>query len=294
MALLETSPTLLIIRIDADIANKSVDNATADVMDDCIGILDIKYRIPAKAPTTKVKAKIVFIDPVADADAFSINANIAISVPKATVAPANFLPSTNDKATIAPAITAIAAVMTMRFFMQSVAPRVDRIIRDNMTPKATTAATPLAKSEVLIILKTTTAAAITPIATAIAIILPLTSAAPLVERINPIMSTPKRPTAATPLVKLPRLIIPRRMHTPARIPIAIDTAKMVPDTFAISCSLLTFNTWTKAATKTTNPTAKKAPFTMSFSLRSPASLHTPTISIIDTDIDINNPLICAI
>ena len=77
--------------------------------------------------------------------------------------------------------------------------------------------------------------------------------------------------------------------TPASTPIATERARIIADTFAICCSLLTFITATNRPTNTVKPRTNAAPFNISVGDNMPTNLHTPTINIIENDIDNSNP-----
>ena len=134
-----------------------------------------------------------------------------------------------------------------------------------------------------------TAAAITPIATVITIRLPFTLFAPLVAAIIPVITKPRMVTAPTPFANPSRLIILIRMETAANAPIATENAKIVAATFAVCCPLDMLVTFTNALTNNKNPLTNTMPAKISSGFNNDTNLQTPTISNIDTEIDINKP-----
>ena len=115
-------------------------------------------------------------DPFILPEAISIMANIPITVVNANVAPANLVGSSIDRAATAPAITAIATVITTRFPTTFSAPLVAAIIAAITRPNTVTAARPFLRPSTLIILIKIETAANKPIAMENARIVPATFA----------------------------------------------------------------------------------------------------------------------
>ena len=187
--------------------------------------------MPASKPTAMVivinAPKELFIfDP-----AFTIRANMPITIESAAVAPANFLVSIKLRIATAPAITPIAIAIAVIVPLQSLASFVARIINAITAPSILTATMPLARFSSFIIPNTIAIAARIPIATDIAnnVSAILGASFPTIlttaMRADIIAVRPIRPTAALPisLHSIPAIIFPM----PVRISIAPDIANKV-------------------------------------------------------------------
>ena len=108
-----------------------------------------------------------------------------------------------------------------------------------------------------------TAVAIIAIVTPIAIILPIHCFASFVARIISASIAPSIPTAITPFAKLAMSISPRRIHTPAIIPIAADIAKIDVPIFSSLPPPNKFVTAISAVKNAIKPIAKPTPFSIS-------------------------------
>ena len=264
IAFIAEAPALLAILIDTanDIINMLNEDAISKV--DPMSRLDSRYKIPASAPTTAVMTK---MDPMAlpiVPDAFAIRANIPITIDKAALTPINFDPSINDNAAIAPAITPIATVMTIKLPFTSLAPFVAQIIAVITAPSIPTAVTPFANPAKSIKLKATDTAAKTPIATDITKIVPATLAIclsfPIVMILtNALVKIINAPIKATPLIISSADNVPTSLQTPTISIRDVDIANNIPPSFAICCLLPIFVTLTNSLTNTQKAPANIAP-----------------------------------
>ena len=114
---------------------------------------------------------------------------------------------------------------------------------------------------------------------------PFTSFAPFVAWIIPANTAPSNPTAIMPFAKLGISTKLKAMDIAAKPAIAIVIAKMVAVNFAVCSVFDIVVTFFRAATNIRNAAAKAAPFFISSSDSIPASLHIPTINVIENDMD---------
>ena len=238
------------------------------------------------------------MEPVTNGVDLDIIANILINVERHIVAPASFFVSRKDNKATAPAITAIADDMTIRFFIQSLAPRVAHIIAVSIVDNKPTTTNPLARLATSIILIRTQTPAIIPIATDIPInvpaIFPASGPAFLTALIIATINAPKATTAAVPFAISLAESIPTSFITPTISAIDIETDKRRPPTFAMELPESILTVFISAFTNSINAAAKVAPFIISSGDNLPTSLTTPTMSVMDIEMDSNNVLSLAI
>ena len=224
------------------------------------------------------------MEPVTNGVDLDIIANIPINVERHIVAPASFFVSRKDNKATAPAITAIADDMTIRFFIQSLAPRVAHIIAVSIVDNKPTTTNPLARLATSIILIRTQTPAIIPIATDIPInvpaIFPASGPAFLTALIIATINAPKATTAAVPFAISLAESIPTSFITPTISAIDIETDKRRPPTFAMELPESILTVFISAFTNSINAAAKVAPFIISSGDNLPTSLTTPTMSVI--------------
>ena len=225
-------------------------------------------------------------------------ANIPIKVDRHIVAPASFFASSKDNRATAPAIIAIAVVMTIRFFIQSLAPLVAQIIAVSIADNNPTAVNPLAKLAISTILSSTLTPAMIPIATAMAVNVPATLRAPgpaiFTALTIAIIKAPNATTAAVPFIISLAESIPTSFITPTISNMDTDIDNSSPLTFAIELPESILTEFTNALTNNTNAPANATPLSISDADNCPASLTTPTISVIANETDNSKALSLAI
>ena len=287
------APTALSIKHVPDNASNSIDNEVTMLNVESAGRSFNRYKIPPSIPTIRVIIPMLINALGAMTPALLIIFKLVdkenINRERDAEIPRTLSIGKSDKIYSIPPSMPIAIVMISREPIAFPIVPEDLAISENMyinEPRAIVAPASFVPS---IVDKAATAPAITPMATVIATIFPTDFVAPLVALIIAAMTSPSVDTAITPLANPSRGIILKSIAIAASIPIAIDIAIKVAATFAIFCSLpivvICANTFTKMTKAATNA----APFSISPRESMLTSLHTPTISISETDIDNSNP-----
>ena len=212
---------------------------------------------------------------------FSIKANIPITIDNATVAGISLLPSIMESAATAPAMTAIASVITTKLPTTLLAPFKAFVMAAIVRPSIVTAPTPFAKpSQVIILMSTETAASI-PIAMENANIVPATFAIfcslPILSISTiALMSTPNATTKIPPFIISSGVSLPTSLHTPTMSKSDVEIASSIPPILASCLSDPIFVIATKDPTNMSIAPAKMAPFFISSTDSIATSLHIPT------------------
>ena len=278
----DTSPALLITSMDADRDSISDDKAVTVGNVVSTGSCANMHTIPASAPTTTVITTTPLIELPAAPDALDISANVAIRADKQTVAPISFDESSNDNAATDVAITAIAAVITIRFFLQSLAPLVAQTIAVIIPDNKPTTVRPFARLLTSIKLIRTQIPANIPIAAVIA-----NSVPPIFVASGPVALTaftratsnaPKATTATDPFISSPADSILTSLQTPTIIVKASAMDVITPAIFRYLASSFDLIALFSAVVNIIKPSANAAPLSISSAESIPASLQTPTIN----------------
>ena len=284
-------PIYLRITKEADIVNINIDNAPAAPRDCSIGSCAIKYNAPASTAIATVIAIIEPIPPFTVGAAFSIRANIPISILRAATAPANLEPSINERAATATAITPIATAIAIMLPMQFWTPLAACIIRAITDERMPTAITPLAKAAKSIhpsIIATPANIAIAAdIAMIVAEILPVSLPTNLQTNANPATTPAKNQITFFPFSISCSDIPARILITPANISIDADIVKRAaPRPFTVEPPA-NLATKAKPANIPINANIGSAAFSSSSADKREASFTTNTIKAMAIAIFIN-------
>ena len=285
-------PIILAINSDADIASNNVESATVFAIVDSIGNSCILYRITARIATTPVISNKEATPSKAKGPILLINNNEADitsnSTDKAAAATIDACIGKLDNAYNTPPNAATTNVMIIIVPKEALAPFAAKVIRANIPMSIDNAAVAPTSFFGSIIDKPATAAAIKPIATVRTINSPLQFVANLVTAIIIDINIESIPIAAIPFASPLKSIRLNRIATPANMPIATDIASIVIAIFGTSGPTILTIAHNPAIIPVKARIAAP-PFTISSTDSIPTSLHTPTMSNMDTDTDKSKP-----